>query len=322
LFEIKATEKRMVLSPEEASKAIRSGRVRGPIEIPGRLDLTNFAGEGLPAGLHCYELDASGSQLTCLPEDIRIDGRLVLDNCSNLSELPDGLTVGSLSLRNCTSLTALPENLSTWFLDMTGSAHFETWPNHGTIHSGALILRGCASIRTLPKWIGRLAQLDLAGCVQVREIPEGTSVNSWVDIGGTGITRLPRSLAGASLRWRGVPVDERIAFHPEQLTAKEALAEKNAEIRRVMIERIGYFRFAQEARAKVLDEDRDPGGVRQLLFIDLREDEPLVGLSCYCPSTARQYLIRVPPTMKTCHQAAAWMAGFDDPSLYRPQIET
>jgi hypothetical protein len=124
------------------------------------------------------------------------------------------------------------------------------------------------------------------------------------------------------LRWRGVPVDERIAFHPEQLTAKEALAEKNAEIRRVMIERIGYFRFAQEAKAKVLDEDRDPGGVRQLLFIDLREDEPLVGLSCYCPSTARQYLIRVPPTMKTCHQAAAWMAGFDDPSLYRPQIET
>jgi hypothetical protein len=312
----------MVLSPEEASKAIRSGRVRDSIEVPGRLDLTNFADEQLPAGLHCYELDASGSQLTSLPEDIRIDGRLVLDNCSNLSELPDGLTVGSLSLRNCSSLTALPENLSTWFLDMTGSAHFETWPNRGTIHSGALILRGCAGIRTLPKWLGRLSQLDLAGCVQVREIPEGTSVNSWVDIGGTGITSLPRSLAGASLRWRGVPIDERIAFHPEQLTAKEALAEKNAEIRRVMIERIGYFRFAQEARAKVLDEDKDPGGVRQLLFIDLREDEPLVGLSCYCPSTARQYLIRVPPNMKTCHQAAAWMAGFDDPSLYRPQIET
>jgi hypothetical protein len=26
--------------------------------------------------------------------------------------------------------------------------------------------------------------------------------------------------------------------------------------------------------------------------------------------------------MKTCHQAAAWMAGFDDPALYSPKIET
>jgi len=312
----------MVLSPEEASKAIRSGRGRGSIEVPDRLDLTNFGEENLPAGLSCYELDASGSQLTSLPEDIRIDGRLVLDNCSKLTHLPEGLTVGSLSLRNCPLLTALPEKLSTWFLDMTGSAHFETWPRQGTIHHGALILRGCAGLRTLPNWIGRLSQMDLAGCVQLREIPEGIAVNSWVDIGGTGITRLPRSLAGASLRWRGVPVNERIAFNPEQLTAKEALAEKNAEVRRVMIERIGNLRFAQEAQAKILDQDRDPGGVRQLLFIDLREDEPLVGLSCFCPSTARQYLIRVPPTMKTCHQAAAWMAGFDEPSLYRPLIET
>ena len=124
------------------------------------------------------------------------------------------------------------------------------------------------------------------------------------------------------MRWRSVRIDERIAFHPEQLTAREALGEKNAERRRVMIERMGYQRFAKEAAAKVLDEDNDSGGTRQLLWINLHEDEPLVGLSCSCPSTGRQYFIRVPPTMKTCHQAAAWMAGFDNPSLYRPQIET
>ena len=117
-------------------------------------------------------------------------------------------------------------------------------------------------------------------------------------------------------------VDERIAFHPEQLRAQEALTEKNAERRRVMIERMGYLRFAQEAKAKILDEDKDRGGTRQLLCINLEEDEPLVGLSCSCPSTGRQYLLRVPPTMKTCHQAAAWMAGFDDPANYHPEIET
>jgi hypothetical protein len=219
-------------------------------------------------------------------------------------------------------LVALPEELSTWFLDLTGCARFETWPQHGTIHHGSLILRGCIGIKTLPGWIGRLAQLNLADCAQLRTIPEGITVTSWVDIGGTSITNLPPGMAGAALRWRGVRVNTRIAFHPEQLTAKEALAERNAEVRRVMIERMGYLRFAQEAKAKVLDNDQDVGGPRQLLSIDLKEDEPLVGLSCQCPSTGRQYFLRVPPRMKTCHQAAAWMAGYDDPSLYRPTIET
>ncbi len=311
-----------VLSSKEAAAAIRAGRVSRPVRVEGRLDLTKLERSSLPAGLHCYELDASGSQLTSLPHDLHIDGRLVLDNCQWLATLPDGLSAGSISLRNCPSLRALPENLSTWFLDLTACTRFETWPEQGTIHGGSLILRNCAGIASLPAWIGRLSQLDLGGCVQLREIPDGLVVTGWVDVGGTGIGGLPPSLSGAPLRWRGVRVDERIAFHPEQLTAREALAEKNAERRRVMIERMGYLRFAQEAKARKLDEDKDAGGVRQLLSIELQEDEPLVGLACRCPSTGRQYFLRVPPKMKTCHQAAAWMAGFDDPSLYRPQIET
>lgn len=292
------------------------------MRVSGRLDLTKFKGTSLPAGLHCYELDASESGLTSLPEDLQIESRLVLDNCAALATLPAGLTAGSISLRNCVSLRALPENLHTWFLDLTNCTRFETWPEKGTIHHGALILRNCPGIRSLPGWLGSLSQLDLSGCVQLSEIPDGITVSSWVDIGGSGIRSLPPSLEGVSLRWRGVRVDERIAFHPEQLTAREALAEKNAELRRVMIECIGYLRFVREAKARTLDEDNDRGGTRQLLFIELAGDEPLVGLSCYCPSTARQYFLRVPPKMKTCHQAAAWMAGFDNPSLYRPQIET
>ncbi len=163
----------MILSPAEASEAIRSGRMRGAVRVHGRLDLTSFEGEHLPAGLHCYELDASGGRLTELPADLKIDGRLVLDNCSALATLPHGLAAGSISLRNCQSLRALPENLSTWFLDLTGCERFDTWPLHGEIHHGALILRNCACVRFLPNWIGRLAQLDLAGCVQLQEIPDG-----------------------------------------------------------------------------------------------------------------------------------------------------
>jgi len=310
------------ISAEDAAKAIRAGRSLNGVRITGRLDLKEFKGEYLPSGLHCYDLDASGTELTQLPSDLKIDSRILLDNCQNLTELPEGFTAGSISLRNCNSLRALPEGLSTWFLDMTACSLFETWPKHGTIHKGSLILRNCVGLRTLPDWLGKLSQLSVAGCVQLSEIPEGTEVSSWVDIGGSGIKRLPNSLQGAPLRWRGIRINERIAFQPELLTAKEALAEKNAESRRVIIERMGYLRFATEAGAKVLDEDTDAGGKRQLLQIELREDEPLVGLACFCPSTARQYFLRVPPKMKTCHQAAAWMAGYDNPSLYSPKIET
>ena len=114
----------------------------------------------------------------------------------------------------------------------------------------------------------------------------------------------------------------KIALEPETITAAQVLAEKNAELRRVMMERMGYLRFSREVGATELDQDTDAGGMRQLLKIEMDDDEPLVGLACRCPSTDRQYFLRVPPNMETCHQAAAWMAGFDDPSRYRPLIET
>ena len=312
----------MILAPETAAKLIGAGRLSGGVEVNGRLDLTNFPGTCLPSKLRCYELDASGSNLTELPGDIEIRGRLVLNNCLRLRRLPEGLSAGSISLRSGPLLRSLPEKLNTWFLDLTGCEQFSEWPKAATINRGALILRNCISVTSLPSWLGRLAQLDLGGCVGVSEIPEGISVSGWVDIGGTGISSLPASMAGAALRWRGVRINERIAFHPDEITAAEALAEKNAEVRRVMIERMGYTRFAREANAKVLDEDRDAGGKRQLLRIELQEDEPLVCLSCSCPSTARQYFLRVPPAMTSCHEAAAWIAGFDDATLYRPLVET
>lgn len=311
-----------MLAPEKARAAVLAGEAREPIRVSGHLDLTGFDRSRLPAAIHCYELDASGSQLVELPADIRIDGRLVLNDCPRLETLPAGLTAGSISLRNCTSLRALPEGLHTWFLDLTGCSQFETWPKQATIQHGSLLLRNCTALRSLPAWLGRLAQLDVAGCVQLREIPADVSVSSWIDVGGSGLSGLPASLAEASLRWRNVRIDGRIAFRPETITAKESLAEKNAELRRVLIERMGYLRFAEEAGARVVDEDRDPGGARQLLRIELQEDEPLVGLSCLCPSTGRRYFLRVPPKTKSCHQAAAWMAGFDDPSLYHPLVET
>jgi hypothetical protein len=102
----------------------------------------------------------------------------------------------------------------------------------------------------------------------------------------------------------------------------EILAETNAERRRVMTERFGLDRFMSQAQARVLDQDRDAGGPRRLLRIDLAGDEPLVCVSVICPTTHRQFMLRVPPTMTTCRQAVAWTAGFDDPDQYQASVET
>jgi hypothetical protein len=309
-----------VLSPEQAQDYLAGGG-SDPIRVSGRLDLTKLKLDRLPSGLHCYELDLSGTEIAELPH-LEVECRLTLDNCRQLHRLPEGLRVGSLSLRNCPSLHALPEGLDVWFLDLSESLRFHQWPQNGRIHGGQLNLRNCIGIHDLPDWLTTLSQLDVAGCILLHSLPEHLAVRSWIDVGGSGLQSLPDSLRKVSLRWRGVRIDERIAFSPDDITAREALAQPNAEIRRVMIERMGYLKFANEAGAKVLDEDRDAGGKRQLLKIDLEEDEALVGLSCSCPSTSRQYFLRVPPKTKTCHQAAAWIAGFDDPSRYKPALET
>lgn len=309
------------LSPEEAKNFIESG-AKGAIETMGLLDLRGSKIERINASIKCYDLDASGSELIELPSDIQVTSQIILDNCSKLETLPVGLRCGSLSLRNCNFLAALPEKLETWFLDMTDCRRFSKWPLNGKVSGGSVVLRNCIEIQSLPTWFERISHLDIAGCVQLNEVPDGLHISSWIDLGGTNLNVLPPSLNGVQIRWRSVPIDQTIAFHPEKLSAKKILAETNAEVRRVMIERMGYLEFALDAGAKELDRDTDPGGPRRLLRIELEGDEPLVGLACACPSTGRQYLLRVPPDIKSCHQAAAWMAGFDDPKKYKPVVET
>jgi Domain of unknown function (DUF6745) len=93
-------------------------------------------------------------------------------------------------------------------------------------------------------------------------------------------------------------------------------------LRRVLLERFGLERFLTQANAQVLDVDQDAGGERKLLRVPIDGDEDLVCVLVHCPSTGLRYILRVPPTMKTCRAAIAWTAGFDDPDAYRPLLET
>jgi hypothetical protein len=44
-------------------------------------------------------------------------------------------------------------------------------------------------------------------------------------------------------------------------------------------------------------------------------------LKVTCPSTGHIHILRVPPNMRSCRQAAAWIAGFNNPDDYNPLIE-
>ncbi len=311
----------MNMTPAQARDYILAGASK-TIRVDGSIDLRGTDLRAIHCPLQCNDLNLSGTAIEAISPQIAVRSRLTLDNCKQLERLPPGLTCGSLSLRGCRFLKRLPEGLTTWFLNASDCPRLSDWPKTASIRNGNVQLRNCIEIRYLPTWLGPLGQLDLAGCINLHQIPEGLRVSGWIDIGGSRISSLPSSLSTASLRWRSVPVSHQIAFEPEKITSRQVLAEKNAELRRVMIERMGYLRFSEEVGAQELDHDTDAGGKRQLLRIDIDGDEPLVGLACRCPSTHRQYFLRVPPQMKTCHQAAAWMAGFDDPALYQPVIET
>jgi hypothetical protein len=281
--------------------------------------------EELPAGLRCFELNLSGTKVRTLPADLAVESILRLAGCEELAELPVGLTVGSLDLRGCRSLAVLPEKLDVWFLDMTGCWNFRTWPARATIRSGRLTLRGCTALASLPAYLGPLAALNIRDCPNLREVPESLRITGWIDVAQSGLANrraVPDALRGVALRWQGVAVDERLVFRPETITTAEVLAEQNVERRRVLLDRFGVSRFMAEANAEVLDTDTDRGGPRRLLRLPLGDDEPLVTLECCCPSTGRQYFLRVPPATMSCHQAAAWIAGFDNPDLYQPLLET
>lgn len=337
-----------VLSPDEAYPLLESGRaptgmrVRGVLDysqrsgrpLPARfpenlsvdvLDLTDRDVAELPAGLSCYDLLLQGNAIVELPSDLRVESRLDLTRCDRLERLPAGLTVGSLILRGCTGLVALPEGLDVWFLDLTGCWAFETWPKVARIRSGQLQLRGCTALRSLPSYLRRVAALNVRECPNLEQLPAELCVSGWLDLGHSGIkdeTALPRGCRETQLRFAGINVDRRIAFHPELIQIEEVLEEKNAERRRVLLDRYGFGRFLCDSNAEILDRDRDPGGPRELVRVKLPDDEDLVAMSCFCPSTQRQYMIRVPPATPTCRHAAAWIAGFDDPDDYRPLQET
>ncbi|HLY31217.1 MAG TPA: hypothetical protein VKQ36_09310 [Ktedonobacterales bacterium] len=292
-------------------------------QVGESLDIEDCANlESLPTQLKLHSLTLlECDKIALLPSDLQVSSRLIVRDCVSLESVPP-LTMEALDLIRCLSLRELPDGLRVRSLNVSGCVALERWPGDGIPGLRRLSMRGCIRLRSLPPGVWRLDELDIRDCESLRALPERLRIMRSLDIGGAPLRSLPLSDRGFRLRWRGVPISGRIIFHPETITVEEALAEPDVEVRRVMLERMGYERFLHAAGARARHQDEDAGGMRQLLELSLPGDEPLVCLAVRDPSTGKQYLIRVPPWMRTCHQAAAWIAGFDDPDDYYPVAET
>lgn len=184
---------------------------------------------------------------------------------------------------------------------------------------GHLNLSGASQLYRLPENL-TCESLDIGDCANLTYLPKGLHVTHWIELGGSGIASLAAG-HGFVLRWRGVQVSDRIIFEAESITGQDILNTNNVELRRVLLDRLGYEKFLQQVGGLIRDRDRDAGGERQLIYIPFDDDEPLMVLKVICPSTKHLHILRVPPYMQTCHQAAAWVAGFDNPDDYNPLIE-
>ncbi|WP_221090437.1 DUF6745 domain-containing protein [Deinococcus aquaedulcis] len=276
----------VTLSPEDARARLRRGEVFAALVVTGPLNL-------------------SGSRwLRTLPDWLRCTA-LTVDDCPHLSALPADLHADRVSARRCPELHDLEGRLSIREgLNLSGSGLRRI---QADLHATRLILADCRDLAAIGGAVS-VAHLDVRRCAALTTLEPSLHVTQTIDVADSGLRGLPGHLR-AGLRWNGVPVDARVAFHPEDLTGRDIMAVRNVQRRRVLLERMGIDRFLEDVGGLVLDRDRDAGGERRLIRVPFDDDEDLVAVLVQCPSTGGRYALRVPPHLRTCREAVAWTAG-------------
>lgn len=137
--------------------------------------------------------------------------------------------------------------------------------------------------------------------------------------------------AGPALLWpdgwglhavHGVQVPGWIVEHPERITVTDIEQERNAEVRRIMLDAYGWSRFIEHCGAEVIDQiplnhkiqglrgarllrKELPGEPEPLVYLDMRNSTP------EADGSYRRYLERIDPTAyegaagRSCHAAMA-----------------
>ncbi|WP_310484847.1 leucine-rich repeat domain-containing protein [Chamaesiphon sp. VAR_48_metabat_403] len=231
-------------------------------------------------------LGLGNNQLTSLPERI---GKL--SNLTTLNLSDNQLTSLPKSINNLTDLTSL---------DLDRNQLTDLPDNIGDLSNLTTLNLSDNQLTSLPKSIENLTNLTWLNLDK----------NPWLDLSSLqnipnlkkvycfNVKRLPRRYWAKLSEWK-----------PEWL-----LDEDNAEIRRVLIENVGYENICAELNATTLDTWREytllkidglgriyNGGIESI------ETEPMILLKMTCPSTAHIHILRVPPEMSSAEAAIVWV---------------
>lgn len=120
----------------------------------------------------------------------------------------------------------------------------------------------------------------------------------------------------------GIRVPEYVVERPHEITTAAIDGEKNAEVRRVLIERFGFDRYLREAKVKQIQQD-DFGR----LYRKEVEGEPAMQFVRVVNSTAepdgtfKEYCLPTRNTVKTAHEAVAQSFGLTI-DQYSPHFES
>lgn len=119
--------------------------------------------------------------------------------------------------------------------------------------------------------------------------------------------------------WHGVPVPRTWIVGPKP-TAREVLAETNAERRRAGMEIIGWDAALREIGARTIDVDADPQ-IGALVEVDLPDAPRSRFIRVRC-ATGRDFALPVPQEMRTALEANAWTYGIAPHELRAMQVRT
>jgi leucine-rich repeat protein SHOC2 len=266
-------------------------------------------------------LDLGHQKLTLLPDSIgnisTLEELNLTDN--HLIELPESIgsltNLKELSLED-NYLEYLPDSIGN-LVNLThlfiGTNELSRLPeNIGNLNNLNYLFLGWNSLEYLPSSFGELrnlVELDL-GYNDLDDLPD--SIVDFHDLVKINLNAnpiddlsilqfLPKLVCVAFLE---IYPSRRYWTKLSEWSPKWLLDEENAEIKRVLIQQIGYDRICQELDAIDLDTWRE----YTLLKIDADiDEEPMVLLKMTCPSTGHIHILRVPPEMTSAEAAITWV---------------
>lgn len=120
--------------------------------------------------------------------------------------------------------------------------------------------------------------------------------------------------------WHGLRIPEKFITERDAITYTQITNEENVEFRRVLRDLYGRDRYLGDIGAIEIHRDEygvlwrgEDGGDEPLMFVEVENATIEHG-------ARRKFHLRVPPTMRTAHEAVAW-TFHKTPATYHPQSE-